>query len=70
MLVKTKKWGNSLGVIIPNELVKKLSLEPEQEINLHIDQKNILKELFGFGKNNKFSKKEFEEFRRELEPRI
>jgi bifunctional DNA-binding transcriptional regulator/antitoxin component of YhaV-PrlF toxin-antitoxin module len=46
---KVKKWGNSLGVIIPAEAVMKLNLKPEQKIEIEVKEKkeNILKELFG-----------------------
>ncbi|OGI64938.1 hypothetical protein A2642_02435 [Candidatus Nomurabacteria bacterium RIFCSPHIGHO2_01_FULL_39_10] len=68
---KTKKWGNSLGIIIPNDQVKLLHLEEEQEVMVEITKAiNPLKELFGFGKNNKITRKEFLETRKLLEPRM
>lgn len=50
MAVETiiKRWGNSLGVVIPNETVDKLSLKPNESIVIEITKKeNPLKELFG-----------------------
>ena len=48
MIAKTKIWGNSLAVIIPNSKVLELKLKPGEEINLQIEkQTNVLKELFG-----------------------
>ncbi len=46
---KTKQWGNSLGVIIPKEVVKELNLKPNEEVFIDINKKgtNVLKELFG-----------------------
>ncbi len=53
MLVsKTKRWGNSLGIIIPKEAVKELGLIENQEIVVDITKReNPLKELFGAGKD-------------------
>ncbi len=47
--VKTKKWGNSLGIIIPNKEAEKLKLKPEQKlkIEIHLTTENPLKEMFG-----------------------
>ena len=47
-LVKTKKWGNSLGVILPADVVKAEHLKPGEEVVLRIERKhNVLKEMFG-----------------------
>jgi antitoxin component of MazEF toxin-antitoxin module len=65
---KTKKWGNSLGVIIPKKEVQELNLSEGQTIMLDIvNSENPLKELFGFAKNNKISREEFLKTRRSLE---
>lgn len=46
--VKTKQWGNSIGVIIPRDVVDDFSLVPGEEIVIDIKEKrNVLKELFG-----------------------
>lgn len=51
---KTKKWGNSLGVVIPKEEVKKLKLHEGQTIRLEIvDTESPLKEFFGWDKEKK-----------------
>lgn len=45
---KTRKWGNSLGVIIPREIAKDMKLREDQEVIIEIKHKeNVLKELFG-----------------------
>lgn len=65
---KTKKWGNSLGLIIPKEEAQQLQLKENQQIVVEIMAiENPLKELFGFGKDNKITKKEFLETRELLE---
>ncbi len=35
--VKTKKWGNSLGVIIPKKVVREQNIKPEQEVSIQIN---------------------------------
>ena len=69
MIAKTKKWGNSLGVLIPSDVVKSLNLSDEQEIIIDIKPKtNVLREMFGFakGKVNKPTEQIIREARKEL----
>ena len=40
---KTKKWGNSIGVIIPKEIIREQNIKPNQEITLMINNKPITK---------------------------
>ena len=49
---KTKKWGNSIGIILPKSITEKQHIKPEQEIILHIeDQKTSkVKDFFGINK--------------------
>lgn len=67
--VKTKRWGNSIGVVIPVEAAEKLNLKPNEEILINIEKKNnVLKELFGAFKNNKKPAEQMlKEARRDLE---
>ena len=45
---KIKQIGNSVGIIIPNEVAKTLNLKPETEVVVDIRKKgNLLRELFG-----------------------
>lgn len=61
---KTKKWGNSLGIIIPKEEVDNLKLRENQTIVVEIIKKeNPLKELFGFGKLKKPTEELLKEIR-------
>ena len=70
LVCKTKKWGNSLGLLIPKAEAKNLNLMENQEVIVEITRKeNPLKELFGFGKKNKITRKEFLQARKELESR-
>jgi len=66
--VKTKQWGNSLGIVIPAEITNKLNIKPDEEIIIEIEKKNnVLKEMFGKAKFKKSAKKMIEEFRKETE---
>jgi len=65
--VKTKKWGNSIGIIIPSEAIEKFNIKPEEEIVIEIERKNnILKELFGKAKFKKPTGQIIKEVREEL----
>ena len=41
--VKTKKWGNSIGIIIPKEVIRQQNIKPDQEITLMLTKKPITK---------------------------
>ncbi|MSR86270.1 AbrB/MazE/SpoVT family DNA-binding domain-containing protein [Candidatus Woesearchaeota archaeon] len=48
VMVKTKKWGNSLGIVLPADVVKTEHLKPGEEVVVKIERKhNVLKEMFG-----------------------
>ena len=65
--VETKQWGNSIGVIIPKELVHSLKIKPKDKITLEIKKENPLKELFGALKFEKSTEKIIKENRKLLE---
>jgi len=71
VIVKIKKWGNSMGIVIPKDEVRRLKLKVDQDVNMELFKKeNPLKELHGFGKRmggKKITKKEFLEYRRSFE---
>ena len=65
---KTKKWGNSLGLLIPKDEVEYLNLKENQQVVVEIVKtENPLKELFGFGKEKKITREDFLETRTLLE---
>ncbi len=65
--VETKKWGNSIGIVIPNKTVEKLKLKPEEIIMIDITKKeNVLKEMFGRGRFNESTEELLKESRKEL----
>ena len=46
---KTKKWGNSIGILIPKEAIRKENIKPDQEVTITISSKPItkVKDIFG-----------------------
>lgn len=50
---RTRKWGSSLGVVIPSEIVRKERLREGDEIVLEIRKKNTIREVFGSLKRKK-----------------
>lgn len=44
---RIKEWGNSLGIIIPNEIVIKEDLQPHDEVTITISKKKDLSDFFG-----------------------
>ena len=46
---KTKKWGNSIGIIIPKEVIRQQNIKPDQEVTLIISKKPITrgKDIWG-----------------------
>ncbi len=66
--VKTKKWGNSIGIIIPSETVERLNIKPEEKIVVEITKEsNVLKEMFGTMKSNKTTRQMLDENRKVME---
>ncbi len=54
--VKTRKWGNSIAVVIPNEIVSKEKIKENIELTISIEKtRPKAKDLWGFGKG-KFKK--------------
>jgi len=72
MIVKTeaKRWGNSLGIVIPRAIVETEHIKEHQELEVIIrsKSKNVLKGLFGIakGKLTKPTQQIKDELRREL----
>ena len=45
--VKVKKWGNSMGVILPKILVEKAHLKEDDEILIEVVKEADLSKIFG-----------------------
>ena len=65
---KTKKWGNSIGVLIPKEVVEEEKIKPNQEITLMISTKPITRgrDIFGTLKFNESTEKLMRERNKEF----
>lgn len=69
--VTTRKWGNSIGLILPKEIVEKENIRENQKINILISKNtNVLNETFGMlkGKLKKSSQQMKDELKEELYP--
>lgn len=70
-IVKTKDWGNSLGIVIPREMVYELHLAAGEEVAIGITKKqNVLKELWGALPLKRKTAEILQDVRKELEGRF
>jgi len=64
---KVRRWGRSLGVVIPKEKILEEGIKENETINLLIGKKtNVLKETFGTLKFKKSTQKMMEEIDKEM----
>ena len=60
---QVKKWGNSLGVILPKELVEKQHLKENDKIDILVVKEADLSDMYGALKGKvKMSGQEFKDF--------
>ena len=45
--VAVKKWGNSIGILLPNEMVEKERLKVNERVLIEVVKKADLSKLFG-----------------------
>lgn len=67
--MKVKKWGNSLGVVLPKDLVEKAKLKEGKSVRiLVLPEKSQIKDTFGMIKKKKGhnAQKIKDQFRKEL----
>jgi len=68
IILKTRRWGSSIGMVIPKKVAKELKIKENQDIIVDIKPKeNPLKELFGMGKGK--TTKSTEELLKEIRGR-
>ena len=68
---KTKKWGSSLGIIIPKEVVEKENLKQNQNIRILAVEtliKTKVKDIFGKLKFKRPTQEVLDEVDRDFEP--
>ena len=53
-IIKTKirKWGNSMGIVIPSEVLKQMPLSEGEEIVITIQINNDFSDIFAFENRN------------------
>lgn len=50
-----RKWGNSLGIVVPLEVLKSKNFKDGEEVIITIDRKRSIRELFGSLKGKKLN---------------
>ncbi|MBS3114153.1 AbrB/MazE/SpoVT family DNA-binding domain-containing protein [Candidatus Woesearchaeota archaeon] len=62
---KTRKWGSSIGVVLPKEVVDEIGIKPNEKIVIDIKKRPLAKEFFGkfphWGKSTQEIKDEMRE---------
>ncbi len=58
---KVKRWGNSIGIIIPNEFVENENIKENDKIIVNIVKEADLSDIFG-SLNRKLSGQKFKDF--------
>ena len=62
--VKARKWGNSIGISLPKDVIEKANIKPNKEVRLLIQDKKIdLSKVFGTLKINKPTQEILDEIR-------
>lgn len=46
-ITTTRKWGNSIGVILPKEMIEEQKLKPNERVEVIIIREANIKHLFG-----------------------
>jgi len=57
--VKLRKWGNSIGLVLPKEIVADKNLKEDEKIMIEIVRVADLSKIFGSLKQKKMSGQEF-----------
>jgi len=60
-----RKWGNSLGVVIPLNVIQRENLKENTEVTLKIVKKSPFEELFGSVKFKRPAKEIVKELKKE-----
>ena len=59
-----RKWGNSIGIALPKDVVEKANIEPDKEIKVFIQDKRVnLSKVFGTLKIKKPTQEILDEIR-------
>ena len=63
---KVKEWGNSLGIVIPKEIVIKEDLKAEDHVPVIITKKDTLEDFFGKLKGSKIDPQKMKDESRKI----
>jgi len=63
----TRKWGNSLGVRLPKDFVKKKNLKENETIRIEVITESDLEGVFGMIKKRKMSAQRMKDLSRKEE---
>lgn len=72
VVAKAKKWGNSIGVILPKDVIEKVGIRDGSEVELLVGkkEKNILRQLFGSMKCKAKTKQSVAELMKEIDKEL
>ena len=59
--VRVKKWGNSLGIVLPSEFVDRERLKENEKISISVVKEVDLSDIFGSLKGLKFDAQKFKD---------
>jgi len=45
--VKTRKWGSSIGVVLPKEIVDEIGIKPNEMVVIEVKKRVKVKDVFG-----------------------
>lgn len=52
-VVTTRKWGNSIGIALPKEMIEKEHIKPNETLIITLKKRRTIKEIFGTAKFKK-----------------
>ena len=58
---RTRKWGSSIGLILPKSLVDEVGIKPNEKITIEVKKRPLAKEFFGLLKDWKRSTQEIKD---------
>jgi antitoxin component of MazEF toxin-antitoxin module len=58
---KVRKWGNSMGIVLPKKIVEKQNLKDGGLVTVQLVGKTDLKDIFGIFKNEKINVRKLRE---------
>ena len=59
--LKTKKWGSSIGVVLPKILVEEVGIKPNETVVIDVRKRLKVKDVFGLFKDWKRSAQEIKD---------